>query len=264
MKISFIGCGNMAEAIIRGVAAGGAAEAKDIFAFDTDERKPLALKEELGINAAKSAIEAVKSADIIIMAVKPNVLQGALKEIAETAAGGKTVVSIAAGKTISFIESCLKSGTPVIRVMPNINAKVAAACSAMCANDAAGSEAKEAVKRIFGSVGDITELDESSFALFGVIAGCAPAYAYMFTDALARAAVKNGLNKQLALKFSAETVMGSAKLILESGEHPYKLIDMVCSPGGTTIEGVLSLQADGFEAAVHNAVNKAFEKDKLL
>ena len=96
------------------------------------------------------------------------------------------------------------------------------------------------------------------------INACIPAFSYMFIDAIARAGVKNGMSKDLALKFAAQTVLGSAKMVLESGEHPYKLTDMVCSPGGTTIEGVLSLQADGFESAVHNAVNKAVEKDKLL
>ena len=99
---------------------------------------------------------------------------------------------------------------------------------------------------------------------FGVIGGCGPAFAYMFIDAMARAGVKNGMKKSDALKISAQTVLGSAKMILESDEHPWQLIDNVCSPGGTTIEGVTSLQADGFEAAVHNAVDKALDKDKKL
>ena len=109
-----------------------------------------------------------------------------------------------------------------------------------------------------------SELPESSFPLFGVIAGCVPAFAYMFIDAIARAGVENGMSKSDALKFSAQAVLGSAKMVLESDAHPYELIDRVCSPGGTTIEGVISLQADGFESAVHNAVNKAVEKDRLL
>ncbi len=265
MKISFIGCGNMAGAIIRGIAAKGAVEPENIFAFDTNDEKTQALKSETGINTAQSAKDAAEKADVIFCAVKPNILAFVLKEIDGIVCGkNKTIVSIAAGKTIAFIEENLSETCAVIRVMPNINAKVGEACSALCANDAVQEERKQFVMQIFSAVGEITELPESSFPLFGVIAGCAPAFSYMFIDAIARAGVKNGMSKDLALKFAAQTVLGSAKMVLESGEHPYKLTDMVCSPGGTTIEGVLSLQADGFESAVHNAVNKAVEKDKLL
>lgn len=265
MKLAFIGCGNMAGAIIKGITANGAAAPEDIFVFDTNEEKTKQMKEDTGINIAESAAKAAECADITVLAVKPNVQASVLKEIDSIVCNSKkTIVSIAAGKTISFIESNLSSECAIIRVMPNINAKVGAACCAMCANDKASQEAKEFVKTMFGAVGEISELDESSFPLFGVIAGCVPAFAYMFIDAIARAGVKNGMGKDLALKFAAQTVMGSAKMVLESGEHPYKLTDMVCSPGGTTIEGVLSLQADGFESAIHNAVNKAVEKDKLL
>lgn len=264
MKISFIGCGNMAGAIIRGITAEGAVEAQNIFVFDTNESKTLEIKSETGISIAVNAKDAAEKSDIIVLAVKPNILATVIKEIDGTVCDGKTIVSIAAGKTISFIEENLSHKCAVIRVMPNINAKVGAACSALCSNSAVTEEAKAFVTKIFRSVGEITELPESSFPLFGVIAGCAPAFSYMFIDAIARAGVKNGMNKDLALKFAAQTVMGSAKMVLESREHPYKLTDMVCSPGGTTIEGVLSLQADGFESAVHNAVNKAVKKDKKL
>ena len=264
MKLSFIGCGNMAGAIIRGVTTRKAILPESICAYDKDVQKAEALRAETGIDVAQSAAEAAEKSDIVLLAVKPNVLESVLKEISGIVCGKKTVVSIAAGKTIAFIEESLGAPCSVIRVMPNINAKVGAACSAMCANESASDEAKAFVNTVFSAVGEITELEESSFPLFGVIAGCAPAFSYMFIDALARAGVKNGMNKELALKFAAQTVMGSAKLVLESGEHPYKLTDMVCSPGGTTIEGVLSLQADGFENAIHNAVNKAVEKDKLL
>lgn len=265
MKISFIGCGNMAGAIIRGIAAKGTIPPENIYAYDTNESKTHDIAEETGINTAKSAKDAAEKGDITVLAVKPNVIASVLKDIdGIICPGGKTIVSIAAGKTISFIEDNLSDKCAVIRVMPNINAKVSAACSALCANKYVPNYIKNFVMQIFSAVGEITELPESSFPLFGVIAGCAPAFSYMFIDAIARAGVKNGMSKDLALKFAAQTVMGSAKMVLESGEHPYKLTDMVCSPGGTTIEGVLSLQADGFESAVHNAVNKAVEKDKLL
>ena len=148
--------------------------------------------------------------------------------------------------------------------MPNINAKVSEAISAYCFNDLVNDEDKNNVELLLNGIGKVLCLGESFFPLFGVIGGCGPAFAYMFIDAMARAGVKNGMKKSDALKISAQTVLGSAKMILESDEHPWQLIDNVCSPGGTTIEGVTSLQADGFEAAVHNAVDKALDKDKKL
>lgn len=148
--------------------------------------------------------------------------------------------------------------------MPNINAKVGAAMSALCANQQVTQAQKELVARLFCAVGQVKELDESFFPLFGVIAGSAPAFAYLFIDSLARAAVKNGMQKQAALEIAAQTVLGSAKLILESGEHPWVLIDQVCSPGGTTIEGIAALQETGFETGIRKAVDAALEKDRKL
>lgn len=265
MSISFIGCGNMAGAIIRGIIAAKAVEPQEVFAFDTNTSKTDELAKETGITICSSAAEAAEYGDYVVLAVKPNVIESVIKEINGVLTGkNKTIVSIAAGKTISFIEGCLSEKQKVIRVMPNINAKVSAACSAFCSNDGVQKEDKEFIEKVFGAVGEITELPESSFPLFGVIAGCVPAFAYMFIDAVARAGVENGMSKADALKFSAQTVLGSAKMVLESDTHPYELIDRVCSPGGTTIEGILSLQADGFESAVHNAVHKAVEKDKML
>ena len=148
--------------------------------------------------------------------------------------------------------------------MPNINAVVSESCTAYCTNELVTDSEKENIETLFSSIGTITEIEESVFPLFGVIGGCSPAFVYMFIDALARAGVQHGMKKELALKFAAQSVLGSAKTVLESNEHPFELIDKVCSPGGTTIEGVISLQADGFETAVHNAVKKAVEKDKKL
>lgn len=265
MKIGFIGCGNMASAIIKGIIESGAVAGNDVFVYDTDNKKTATFQNEYSINICGDEKEVATEAEYIVLAVKPNVLSSVLKKIDPVInTENKTLVSIAAGKTISFIAENLTHENKIIRVMPNINAKVQSACCAYCFNESVEEADKEVIEKIFNSVGSITALDESYFPLFGVIGGCAPAFAYMFIDELARAAVKHGMAKDTALKFSAQTVMGSAKMVLESGIHPYQLIDMVCSPGGTTVEGVLSLQADGFEKAVHNAVDKAVEKDKKL
>ncbi len=265
MKLGFIGCGNMASAIISGAVKSGTVKGKDIYAYNPTKSKVTALAEKYGINTCASSSEIADICDYIVLAVKPNVLAGVLSEITCNIAGkGKVLISIAAGKSIDFISENLNSKEKTVRVMPNINAVVSESCTAYCANSLVSADEKAEVEKLFAAVGTITEIDESMFPLFGVIGGCSPAFVYMFTDALARAGVQHGMKKELALKFAAQSVLGSAKTVLESGEHPFELIDKVCSPGGTTIEGVISLQADGFESAVHNAVNKAVEKDKKL
>lgn len=263
MKVGFIGCGNMATAIINGITANNVVNENDINAYDIFDGATGKLKENININICQSEKDVVKSSDIIFLAVKPNVQASVLNKI-DGEIKDKLIISIAAGKTIEFIESNLKCKAKIVRVMPNINAKVGEAISAYCFNDLVNDEDKKNVEKLLNGIGKVLCLDESYFPLFGVLGGCGPAFAYMFIDAMARAGVKNGMKKSDALKISAQTVLGSAKMILESDEHPWQLIDNVCSPGGTTIEGVTSLQSDGFEAAVYNAVDKALDKDKKL
>ena len=148
--------------------------------------------------------------------------------------------------------------------MPNINAKVCAAISAYCGNERVSAEDKDFVEGFCNAFGKGIEIEEKLFSIYSAIGGCSPAFAYMFIDSLARGAVKNGMTKAAALEVAAQAVLGSAKMILESGEHPWKLVDAVCSPGGTTIEGVASLQNDGFEASVIKAVEASYNKDLSL
>lgn len=265
MRLGFIGCGNMATAIIKGIITNGGACAENISIYDVYNLAAEKLAKETGAAICADEADAASVSDILFLAVKPNVIAEVLKKISPVAAKrDMVIISIAAGKTIEFISGCLKSRAKIIRVMPNINAKVGEAVSAYCCNEAVNEIDKKSVERLLSCFGKFISLDESKFPIFGVLGGCSPAFVYMFTDALARAGVKNGLSKKEALEISAQAVLGSAKMMLESTEHPWQLADNVCSPGGTTIEGVLSLQADGFEAAVHNAVEKAVEKDKSL
>lgn len=265
MDIGFIGCGNMASAIIKGIVESKVIKGENIYAYNPTESKTDNLAAKYGINKCKNAKEVVSFADYIVLAVKPNKISAVLNEInLELEKSNNVLISIAAGKTIEFIRDNLSHDNKIVRVMPNINAKVKESCTAYCANKKVTAGEKKKIEKIFGAVGTITEIDESMFPLFGVIAGCSPAFAYMFIDALARAAIKNGMKKDEALKFAAQSVYGSAKMISESDCHPFELIDRVCSPGGTTIEGVISLQKDGFESAVHNAVEAAVDKDKKL
>lgn len=265
MTIGFIGCGNMATAIIEGIIKSQVIDTKNINIFDIFYPAIEKLSSKYDLNICEDEKDLVKQSDVIILAVKPNILSSVIEKINSTLEGkDKLLISIAAGKTIDFIRNSLTHDNKIIRVMPNINAKVGEAMSAYTANSLVTNEDKEFCEKIFGSVGQIMYLEENYFPLFGVIAGCGPAIGYMFIDALARAGVKNGMKKDTALMISAQTILGSAKMIINSNEHPWELIDKVCSPGGTTIEAVTSLQADGFESAIHKAVDKAVDKDSKL
>lgn len=265
MKIGFLGAGNMASAIVGGAVLSGKFDCSSIYVFDIDKAKAELLKTEFSVNLCNTQAELISACDAVVLAVKPNVFPKLLPSIAEKLKSKNTlVVSIAAGKTISFIENLLDYKAPVIRIMPNINATVFEAMSAYCFNENVSDAQKEFADSLCSSFGKATQLPESFFPLFGVIAGCSPAFSYMYIDSLARAAVKNGMSKQMALEIAAQSVLGSAKKILESSDHPWELIDKVCSPGGTTIEGIVSLQKDGFESAVESAVDAALDKDKKI
>lgn len=265
MSIGFIGCGNMASAIICGIIDNKAVKAEEVNVFDVYAPATESIKAKYNINVFGNEEEIVKNSDTVVLAVKPNILSSVLKKI-DGALGNKDtlIISIAAGKSTEFIANELTHDNRIIRVMPNINAKVSEAICAYTANAKATDDDKKLTKKIFSAVGKIIYLEENYFPLFGVLGGCTPALAYMFIDELARAGVKNGMKKDVALKISAQAVLGSAKMILESDEHPYELIDKVCSPGGTTIEAVTSLQESGFNSAIHKAVDKAVEKDSKL
>lgn len=263
MKIGFIGCGNMANAIIGGIKSKQDND-DQIFGYDCYTPSLEKCVSLFGINACSNEYEVVSESDVIFIAVKPNNLEDVLNKIGPWASEEKIIISICAGKALDFMQKAINTDCKLVRVMPNINAMVGEAISAYCINDKVNDTDCEKVEYLLNCTGKVLKLDEKHFPIFGVIGGCAPAFSYMFIDELARAGVKNGLKKDEALYIAAQTVYGSAKMILESSEHPYKLIDNVCSPGGTTIEGVMSLQNDGFDKAIHNAVQAAVDKDSKL
>ena len=261
----FIGTGNMASAMISGLVSSKTLKGGEIAVFDVDAEKASALAKKFGLGVFETSKELVKNCSRLVLSIKPNILPLVLSELKDVIKEtDPLVISIAAGKSLSFLEERLFDSVRLIRVMPNINATVGEAVSAFCGNKNATEEDLAFAEKMCTSFGSAVRLQESMFPLFGVIGGSSPAFAYMFIDAMARAAVKNGMPKAQATEICAQAVLGSAKMILESKEHPMELTDRVCSPGGTTIEGVLSLQKNGFESAVAAAVNAAVEKDKLL
>ena len=263
--LGFIGTGNMATAIIKGVIASGMLSGEDIAVYDIAKEKAEALANEYGLTAFESENEIAQMCDKVVLSVKPNVFPSLLDKIdAELKELNPLIISIAAGKTLEFISDCLSYDAKIVRVMPNINAKVGAAVSAYCGKDNVSEDELCFVKDLCESFGIAVNIEEKLFSTYSAIGGCSPAFAYMFIDSLARGAVKNGMPKNIALEVAAGAVLGSAKMILESDEHPWQLVDQVCSPGGTTIEGVTSLQNDGFESAVIDAVQAAIDKDKRV
>ncbi len=262
--LGFIGGGNMATAIIKGLVSSGTKKGGEIAVFEPHTERAQALNKEYDVSLFASEKEIVENCDTVVLAVKPNVLADVLTKIGGTVKEKKPLlVSIAAGKTLDFIEKNLGCEARIARVMPNINAVVGAAVSAYCLSEKASDDEAQ-VEAFCESFGIAVSIPESQFSIYSAIAGCSPAFVYMFIDSMARAAVKNGLPKAKALEIAAGAVLGSAKMILESDDHPWTLVDKVCSPGGTTIEGVAALQESGFEAAVTKAVEASYNKDKSL
>lgn len=262
MRYGFIGLGNMASAIIQGAIASGKFAAEDIYGYNHHIEKAQALHEKCSMRICATLLELLEQSEVVILAVKPQVLPELLPQIKEHC-DGKKIVSIAAGKTLQYFEAQL-GDLPVIRVMPNINAKVFASTSGICANRYASIEDIQAVRALFETVGTVLELPEKQFSAFAAVAGASPAFSYMYIDALAKAGVRAGLSRKNALAAAAGAVLGSAKMVLESETHPCELADQVCSPGGTTIEGVCVLHSGAFEGVVEEAVDAVIEKESRL
>lgn len=266
MKFGFIGSGSMVGAIVKGMTIGTQSyDGKKIYLTSKSVTSAARLAEVCGANVCKTSQEVIAKSDVVVLGVKPNVLSAILPGLRMDFAETKPlVVSIAAGKTLEYLGQNLPEKTPIVRVMPNINAKIGASTTGICVNEFVSSQQKQLVQDMFSTIGTVVEIEESQFSIFSVIGGASVAFAYLYMDALAHAALKAGMPKKQALQITAETVLGSAKMILESGEAPWPLIDQVCSPGGTTIEGVTALQSGGFEATLVKAFDAVLAKDKAF
>ena len=264
MKYGFIGLGNMAGAILRGMHRSGNFARDTLLGYNRTEAKTEALRGEIGLVPCKSAKDVAERADVIVLAVKPQMLPDVLPGIRDAVTPEKLVISIAAGKPTTYYEDIFDDGVPVVRVMPNINAKVGLSATAVCAGKHATEAHVELARRLFSAVGAVYTLKEEQMAAFMAIAGASGAFVHLYIDALASAGVKAGLSRAFAEELACQTVLGSAMLTHQSDRHPIALMDEVCSPGGTTIEGVHTLKRLGFETAVQQAVQAIIDKDKTL
>ena len=262
-KIAFLGGGNMAEALIKGMLSAEVATSRQMVVTDTSPARLNYLK-KYNINLAKSNQEAVQEAEIVLLCVKPQVMDAVLAEIAAAADSKKLVISIAAGITISRIEKALTSNPRVIRVMPNTPALVLSGAAGLAKGSSATSEDMVLALEIFDAVGRAVVVDEKLMDAVTGLSGSGPAFVFTVIEALSDAGVKVGIPRPLALELAAQTVFGSAKMVLETKEHPAKLRDMVTSPGGTTIAGMHELEKGKLRAVLMNAVEAAANRSKEL
>ena len=263
--IGMIGTGNMGSAILRGIVEADYVKAGQIIAFDTSSRRMSELEEDIpGIICAGDCLEVAERADLIILAVKPIYVRDVIDEI-RPALDGKAVLSIAAGWTVNMLQAALKGTTAAyLRVMPNTPALVGEGMTAICDDTTFLKEDFDYAKGIFDSVGKTRILPERLFDGVVAVSGSSPAYVYMMIEAMADAAVKEGLPRVYAYEMAAQSVLGSALMVLSSGTHPAALKDAVCSPGGTTIEAVEVLERKGFRAAVMDAMEACARKSREM
>ena len=264
MSLAFLGAGAMGEALSRGLIAAQSYAPDQITLFDVDQTRVRQLCADLGTRAAASPLEAVQNADVIVLAVKPQIIESALEPLRDVVLPSQTLVSIAAGIATSRLEACFSNDVPVVRVMPNTPALVGAAASAICAGKFAKREHLDKASAIFRAVGTCVETDEKLLDAVTGLSGSGPAYVFLFIEALADGGVRAGLSREVALQLAAQTVVGSAKMLLETGKHPGVLKDQVASPGGTTIAGLHALENGSFRGTVMNAVLAAANRAKEL
>lgn len=260
--IGFIGCGNMAQPIIRNVAEKNVFNKNDIYVYDIDREKLSSFCKKTEINVAESEKRIASECDVVVLCTKPQVFPELLPTIAdELKKNNPLIVSIAAGKTTDYISSILNYDAPVARIFPNLNAQVGEAISAYTGNKNVSEEQLAKVGEICSSFGEAKHMDESLFSVFGVLGGCVPAYAFMFIGALAKAGVADGLDAETARDVAVQAVLGSAKLLKECGGDIEEWVSRVCSPGGTTIQGVNSLRDSDIDSVVKTAFHKSYMRD---
>ena len=265
--IAFIGAGNMGGALVRGACK--ALDPQEVLIYEPSQKAAAALSAETGCQVAASGAQAVREARYVMLCVKPQVLEpvleGLLPALREGAQAGehRVVVSIAAGVQLEALDQMLARGgleLPVVRIMPNTPAAIGQGVLLIAPGPRVSGEDYAGLEQALGRCGLLERVTEQQLDQGSAISGCGPAFVYMFIEAMADACVRYGVPRAKALMYAEQTILGSAKLALESGRHPGQLKDDVCSPGGTTIEGVYALENAGFRAAVMDAVSAACKK----
>ena len=264
MKIGFIGLGNMAKAMIGGMLDKQIVKPDEIIGTAKTQATREAVRDAYGIGIGNTNAEVAKEVDVLILAVKPQFLQEVIEEIRSEMSIATLVISIAAGKTMEWIEEAFGRKIKLVRCMPNTPALVGAGCTGVCVNDRVPQGGIDYSIRLMESFGIARLVPERLMDAVGAVSGSSPAFVFMFIEAMADAAVAAGMPRAQAYEFAAQAVYGSAKLMLESSMHPGELKDMVCSPGGTTIQGVRLLEERGLRGAVIDALTATVEQSRRL
>lgn len=248
--LGFIGCGNMAQAMLKGILAKGLYRPEEVIVSRRSSDALEKIKKELSVETTTDNRKVAEKADVLVLAIKPFQFADVIPAIADVVKEDTLIISIAAGQTIENIESLFGKDIKLVRTMPNTPALVLAGATGMCFNAHVPEEDKKTAVRLFESFGVVAVVSEPMIDTVIGVSGSSPAYVFMFIEAMADAAVADGMPRAQAYELAAQTVMGSAKMVLETGKHPGELKDMVCSPAGTTIEAVRVLEEKGLRSAV--------------
>lgn len=264
MKIGFIGMGNMAGAMTGGMLKKGIAKPEDIIGSARTEKSRRTAEEKFGITMYADNRRVAGEAEILILAVKPQFLEEVIEQIKDVVKPETIVVSIAAGRTMEWIEARFGRKLKLVRCMPNTPALVGEGCTGICANDQVTEEELAIVVGLMESFGLASVVTEKMMDVVVGVSGSSPAYVFLFIEAMADEAVAEGMPRAQAYQFAAQSVLGSAKMVLETGKHPGELKDMVCSPAGTTIQAVKVLEEKGMRASVMDAMEACIQKSRNM
>lgn len=262
MKIGFIGAGNMATAMLGGILANGILNKEEIIASDANKTSLEAIKAQLGIHTTIDNKALVNQAEVIVLAVKPQYYASVIEEIKGEIKPDQIIVTIAPGQTINHLEGLFGKTVKLVRTMPNTPALVGEGITAVCKNQEVSADELHYICDIFKGFGKVEVVEEHLMDAVVAVSGSSPAYVFMFIEAMADAAVADGMPRKQAYEFAAQAVLGSAKMVLETGKHPGELKDMVCSPGGTTIEAVRVLEEKGLRSTIFEAMRACSKKAK--
>lgn len=262
MKIGFIGSGNMATAMMSGIIKNCIVAPEEIIASDLYAPSREKAKKELGIHVIDNNIEVVEKAEVVVLAVKPQFYPAVIAEIKDAVKPEQIIITIAPGKTLEWLAEQFGKDVKIVRTMPNTPAMVLEGMTGVCHNAFVNQEEVEYVCKILAGFGKVEVVPEHLMDVVVSTSGSSPAYVFMFIEAMADAAVADGMPRAQAYKFAAQAVMGSAKMVLELEKHPGELKDMVCSPGGTTIQAVRVLEEKGMRSAVMEAMKACHDKAK--
>ena len=268
-KIGVIGCGNMGRALLSGIAAAGVYQPSEMIFSEKDEALVKEREASLGITGTCDNAALAKNSDIILLVVKPAQVNGVADEIRDVIEPDQIIVVVAAGRTIASIKEvfttlAVAGSLKIVRTMPNTPAMVGESMTALCVNDHMNEEDIVKVKAIFSAIGKVEVVREDMMDLITGLSGSGPAFIYMLIEAMADEAVRLGMTRDTAYLFASQTVLGSAKMVRDTGIHPGALKDAVCSPGGTTIAGVSALEAAGFRDAIMRGVRASVKRSEEM